>query len=228
MARTTPRTPPSAPLSALSADACCAAPAVDPALPNGPVLDALHQALAQQAVADAHGHPLLRCEALTESARCLAAGHAYAASEACLVLALAAARQLPASQDQQADLLCALAEVCCNAAELADARHGQAVTGTTLCAASTLADSHAGRAQHAQACAWAEQAAQAARQVSDPQWQAQVLLRAADVLERSGDLDGAVDLQRQALAIHEPPTHTGARSAWTTTGPQHPAPRQRM
>lgn len=199
-------------------------------MPEGPVLEALHEALAQQRLADQHGHPLLRCEALTESARCLAAGHAYAASEACLVLALDAARLLPASLDQQADLLCALAEVSCNAAELADSRLAQTVAGTALAAASALADGHAGRQQHAQACAWAEQAADAARQVSDPQWQAQVLLRAADVLERSGDLDAAVALQRQALAITEPAAETAARARRGATSPglQHPAPRQRM
>ena len=190
-----------------------------PALPSGPAVEALHQAVMEHAVAEAHGHPLLRCEALTETARCLAAGHAYTASESCLVLALAAARQLPASQDLQADLLCALAEVCCNAADLlASAQEGddEPAPGAPDPA----------RLPRERARAWAEAAAQAAGATSDTHWQIQVLLRAADVLARGGDVDESAALQRQAMALQEPTRPT----RWATTAPglRHAAPRQAM
>jgi len=163
------------------------------ALPAGPLLDDLREALRQQQIADAHGHPLLRCEALTGTARSLAAAQAWDASEACLVLALQAARQLLAADDLQADLLCALAELCCQAADAWAADHDGDGGGPVL-----PAPSHPVRAR---AHHWADQAAQQAARVSDSAWQVTLLLRAADVLERGGELDEAARLQRQALAL---------------------------
>jgi hypothetical protein len=190
---------------------------LDPAaLPAGPLQDDLRRALRQQRLADAHGHPLLRCEALTLTARSLAAARAWDASETCLALALQAARQLLASEDLQADLLCALAEVCCKAADAWDAtwRHdddGPAVPGPR----------HPARDR---AHGWAGQAARQAARVSDTAWQVTVLLRAAEVLERGGELDEAVCLQRQALALEKPRTP----SRWTRADPalRHARPRQ--
>lgn len=188
------------------------------ALPAGPLQDDLREALHQQRIAEAHGHPLLRCEALTGTARSLAAAQAWDASETCLELALQAARQLLASEDLQADLLCALAEVCCNAADAWDASHRHDDGGPH-----TPAPRHPARDR---AHAWAAQAAHQAPRVSDTAWQVTVLLRAADVLERGGELDDALRLQRQALALE----HPGPTSPWSPTEPASRlrTPRQAM
>lgn len=192
---------------------------LDPAaLPAGPLQDDLRQALHRQQIADAHGHPLLRCEALTGTARSLAAAQAWDASETCLALALQAARQVLASEDLQADLLCALAEVCCNAADAWDAaKHvdddGPAVPGPC----------HPARDR---AHGWAGEAAQQAARVSDTAWQVTVLLRAADVLARGGELDEAACLQRQALALGEP--RTSPRRARAKPTLRLATPRQAM
>lgn len=180
-------------------------------LPEGEALGALRQAIAEQLVAQAHGHPIVVCEALTQTARCLAAMHAYAEAEASLTSALAALRQMPASQDAEGDLLCALAEICCNEADLVDALEDDAPTAQAR-----------RRAARDRARDWAGQASRLALGTSDPGWGAILLMRAADVLERGGDLDDAVTLQRQALAIQEPRRST---SRWAQPdGLRHAAP----
>jgi len=188
------------------------------ALPAGPLQDDLREALHQQRIADAHGHPLLRCEALTGTARSLAAAQAWDASETCLTLALQAARQMLASQDLQADLLCALAELCCTAADAWEAAHHHDDDGPAMPVAR-----HPARDR---AHAWAAQAAQQAAWVSDMAWQVQVLRRAADVLERGGELDDAVHLQRQALALENPVRPS--RRARVDPALRHATPRRAM
>ncbi|MEK8025525.1 hypothetical protein [Pseudaquabacterium rugosum] len=181
------------------------------ALPEGEALGALRTALDEQRVALAHGHPIVVCEALTQTARCLAALHAYAEAEASLASALAALRQMPGAADAEGDLLCALAEICCNEADQVEALEDDAPEAQSR-----------RRAARARARDWADGASRLALLTSDPGWGAILLMRAADVLERGGDIDDAVTLQRQALALSEP---RRSPSRWAQPeGLRHAAP----
>lgn len=164
---------------------------------GGALQQALMDALAVLDDARAHGHPAVLSAALTDVARALASLRAYDAAEACLMRALAWTRWLPQSADLQADLLCALAEVACNQADLT-----LQLDEEGPCTGSAAHQ----RALHARqrARAWAEAAAALCPDCSDTHWEVLVLMRAADVLERGGDTDDAVSMHRQALALTEP------------------------
>ena len=159
---------------------------------HGSQHDPLRQAIRMLDTASASRHPSAMCEALTDLARCLALQHAYPEAEAYLGQALHWARQMPQAADLGADLLCALAEVACNEADLIEAQAD---------------DSRASRSRRVQARAragnWAHQAAEVARHTSDPQWEVALLLRASDVLSRGGDLDDAAQMQTRAQTLIE-------------------------
>jgi len=159
------------------------------ALADSPARQAARAALKAVDAARDHGHPIVLCEALTDAARCLAALHAYTQSDDYLTQALHWAGVLQ-SADLRADLMCALAEVACNEADLSLARHD------------ATPDARAGRERaRERGRDWAFQAAALAHRTSDPTWEMKVLLRASDVLERGGDHDDAVRLQTRAMAL---------------------------
>jgi len=124
------------------------------------------------------------CQALTETARALAAVHAYSTADSYLDKALHWA-QVMSSTDTQAELLCAMAEVSANRADLAEAQEDRDTR--------RLARDHAREQSFA--------AARMARQTTDPQWEIRVLLRASDVLDRLGDHDDAVHIQQRAMEL---------------------------
>lgn len=211
------------------------------AVPDGPLRHALHEAMQFWQQAEDHGHPLVRCQGLQGLAHSLMEARALDAAEACLVLALHEVQAWPGSHDLQADLLCALADLCCSAADAWDAALAppdgpadglpKATPDRTHTAHDDLdppaQPPHArrnparGRAHH-----WALEAARLARQVSDPHWQLRVLRHAARVLERGGAFDDAVHLERLALALEQP----ARPSRWARVDPalRHAAPRQPM
>lgn len=124
------------------------------------------------------------CQALTETARALAAVHAYSTADSYLDKALHWARVM-GSADTQAELLCAMAEVAANRADLAEAQEDR--------------DTCRRAREHAREQSFA--AARMARQTTDPQWEIRVLLRASDVLDRLGDHDDAVHIQQRAMEL---------------------------
>lgn len=89
------------------------------------------------------------------------------------------------ANDPVVALLCELAETCANAAE------AQRANG----------DAAASRAARERARDAAFEASQLAARVADPDWEAPVLLRISDVLDRCGDRDDAVVLQTRALRL---------------------------
>lgn len=155
------------------------------ALADGPARETLRQAMQQLSEAEARaggGQPAAMCQALTGAARALAGLRAYGPAESYLAQALRWAG-LMGGQDQRADLLCALAEVATNAADLARGQDQRA-----RC-----------RADRERARDHAFEAAQLA--TSCPDWEIRVLLRASDVLDRCGDHDDAAHLQHRALVL---------------------------
>ena len=173
---------------ALPAPSPCAA-SDGQALAESPARQEARAALKAVDEARAHGHPIVLCEALTDAARCLAALNAYTQSEDYLVQALHWAGVLQ-SADLRSDLFCALAEVACNEADLTVQRRDNTPEG--------LATREAARER---ARDWSHEAVALAHRTSDPQWEMKVLLRAADVLERGGDHEAAVQVQGRALAL---------------------------
>ena len=159
------------------------------ALAESPERQAARAALQAVDAARDHGHPVVLCEALTDAARCLAALHAYSQSNDYLTQALHWAGVLQ-STDLRADLMCALAEVACNEADLSLARKDDSLDG--------LASRERARERGRD---WAFEAAALAHRTSDPRWEMKVLLRASDVLERGGDHVDAVRLQTRAMAM---------------------------
>jgi len=159
------------------------------ALAEGPDRQAARAALKAVDEARAHGHPIVLCEALTDAARCLAALHAYTQSEDYLQQALHWAGMLH-SADLRADLLCALAEVACNEADLLVQRKDHSQEGVQR-----------RQAARERARDWSHEAACLAGATSDPHWEVKVLLRASDVLDRGGDRDEAVLIQNRAMTL---------------------------
>lgn len=130
-------------------------------------------------------HVITLCEALTEAGRALASVRAYSLSESCLAQALQCAT-LMAAPDLRANLMCALAEVATNSAELARWR------------GDTPDDGQAARRRARQ---HAHEAAALAGGTSDPQWELKLLLRASDVLDRCGQHDEALQMQQRAMLL---------------------------
>lgn len=155
------------------------------ALADGPARDALRRAMQQLSEAEAGGgQPAAMCQALTEAARALAGLQANGPAESYLAQALRWAG-LMGGQDQRAELLCALAEVATNAADLAQGQDQRA-----------RCRGHRERARD-----HAFEAARLAAGTSCPDWEIRVLLRASDVLDRCGDHDDAAHLQHRALVL---------------------------
>ena len=175
------------------------------ALADGPARDALRLAMRQLSEAEARhdaGMPAALCHALTEAARAFAGLQAYSPAESYLAQALRWAGVM-GGPDLQADLQCALAEVATNAADLAQLR-GQPGSD--------------GRRARDRARDHAFEAARLAGRTTDPHWEVKLLLRASDVLDRCGDHDDAVLMQRRALelmGLHDPglPANDGDRPA---------------
>jgi hypothetical protein len=157
------------------------------ALGDGVARDALRQAMHQlsdaEGVQGRHRAPAM-CQALTEAARALAGLHAYGPAESHLAQALRWAVVM-GGHDLSADLHCAWAEVATNAADLSEAQGEPARS----------------RAARDRARDHAFEAARLAGQVTDPNWEIRLLLRASDVLDRCGDHDDSVLLQQRALVL---------------------------
>ena len=158
------------------------------ALADGQHRDALRQAALMLELADAASgdtQPALRCHAHKGMAVALSRLQAYSPAQSHLVQALRWATVM-GGIDGCADLQCALAEVATSAAEQARA-HG--------------APQDSLRRARERCRDLAFEAARLAPLTTDPHWEARVLLRASDVLDRCGDHDDAVLLQTQALAL---------------------------
>jgi hypothetical protein len=108
---------------------------------------------------------------------------AWASSESCFQLALRWGRVV-GSVDHTVDLLCANSEA---AAALAQVQHH--------------ARAGAGHAARERARSHAFEAATLAGRVADPRWEATVLMRISEVLNRCGDNSEAVLLQTRALRL---------------------------
>lgn len=68
------------------------------------------------------------------------------------------------------------------------------------------------------------QAASLARRASDPQWEAQLLLRASDVLDRIGNHGDALTLQARALHLLVPMEPASPPESPSGTGTEAPSP----
>lgn len=154
--------------------------------------EVLRQAAAALDAAEAGGQPHAVSRALTQMAACYRALRATASAETCYEAALRWARSA-GSTDQVVDLLCALCET---AVDLAGAQEGQR-RGSR-------------RAARERARDHAFEATTLAGKVADPGWEATVLLRISDVLDRCGDHDDAAQLQVRALRLMSGSLHTGA------------------
>mgnify|MGYP001157748317 CR=1 FL=1 len=156
-------------------------------LADGPAREALRQAmhsLSELEAVEGTPHPAVMCLVLTDAARALAGLHAYGPSESYLAQAMRWGAMM-GGHDLLADLQCALAEVACNASDLA----------------LNQGDRSACRIARERARDHAFEAARLASLVSDPQWEIRVLMRASDVLDRCGDHDDAVLLQQRAMVL---------------------------
>jgi hypothetical protein len=127
--------------------------------------------------------PAWRVEAHAEVARCWRANGALDAAEQHLRRALAWAEALP-GVDARVDLLCQLAD-------LSAERHADARTH----------DRAAARRLREQAAEFAHEAVAQVRQAADAYWEVQVLLRASDALDDTGDHAEAIALQCRALNL---------------------------
>jgi tetratricopeptide (TPR) repeat protein len=169
-----------------SADAMHQAPPLDESS-----REALRQAAAALDAAEAGGQAHAVSHALAQVAACYRGLRAMASAETCYEAALRWARSA-GSTDQVVDLLCALCET---AADLAGAQEGQR--------------RGRGRAARERARDHAFEAATLAGKVADPCWEATVLLRISDVLDRCGDHDDAALLQVRALRLMSGSLSTG-------------------
>jgi tetratricopeptide (TPR) repeat protein len=154
--------------------------------------EVLRLAAAALDAAEAGGQPHAVSRALTQMAACYRALRATASAETCYEAALRWARSA-GSTDQVVDLLCALCET---AVDLAGEQEGQR--------------RGSGRAARERARDHAFEATTLAGKVADPGWEATVLLRISDVLDRCGDHDDAAQLQVRALRLMSGSLHTGA------------------
>lgn len=129
--------------------------------------------------------PVEMVHALTQIAYALIRLKALEAAESYLEHALHWALRLP-GVDTRVDLLCRLAEVACARAEAV---------------ACEEADPQAVHRLRRHAREYAGASAALACQAADPNWEARVLLRVADVLENCGDHDDALSVQSRVLAL---------------------------
>jgi tetratricopeptide (TPR) repeat protein len=152
---------------------------------------ALQRAVQALSSAEQARQPAAMCQALAELARCLASAGELAAAEKQLRRALRWS-VWAGSVDLRTDLLSQLAELACRSAEQADA-DGEDTLAVHRC--------------QERARDRAFEAACLAGRTSDAHWEARVLLRASDVLNRCGDHSDAAAMQQRAIALmgrHDP------------------------
>ena len=145
--------------------------------------DALRRAAGELDAAEAAGQPQQISRALARVAACYRALTAMTSAEAYYEAALRWARST-GSTDEVVDLLC---ELCETTVQLSRAQEAQRAG--------------AGRAARERTRDHAFEATTLAGRVSDPHWEATVLLRVSDVLDRCGDHDDAALLQTRALCL---------------------------
>lgn len=155
-----------------------------PPQPSAAAREAMRRAAAELDAAEAQGQPHAMSHALAQVARCYRAVDALAAAESGFELALRWAR-LSGSTDACAALLVEMAETA-------------AALGLTL-----QADGEPGAARAARERARDHvfEASTLAPRCADPGWEAPLLLRLSDVLDRCGDHDDACALQTRALRL---------------------------
>lgn len=179
--------------------------AADDTGPTGPAREAL--ALAIQALdhAETRRRPVDMVQALTQVGLAYRAlGEAQAAGWY-LLQALRWARTL-GGVDASIDLLCHLAEV----------------DATSSLEALAEGDRPRARAARDRARDHGFEAAALVNQCADPRWEAKVLLRVSDMLERCGDHDDALALQRRAVLL------SGRDAGVATAEPHAKMPRAAM
>ena len=157
-----------------------------------PAREALCQATAALDAAEQRGQAVEISQALARVATCYRSLRALASAEACFEMALRWVRPAGGT-DPIVDLLCELAETAVHRAlEQEAGRRGD------------------GRAARERARDHAFEAATRAGGVADPGWEAAVLLRISDVLDRCGDHDDAALLQTRALRLMSGRLATGS------------------
>ncbi len=148
--------------------------------------EALNRAAADVDRAQQGPSPVLHSLALAQLARCYRGLGEWSGAEHCFAHALHAAQGL-AGVDLLVDLLCELAQTAAGNADqlqLADPLRPDAA-----------------RAARERARAHAFDATALAVRVADPGWEATVLLRISEVLDRCGDHEDAAKLQTRALRM---------------------------
>lgn len=147
------------------------------------IRDAMRQAAARLDAAEQRAQPFEMTQALTQVARCYRAMQLLPSAEATLTLALRWCR-LTGCTDAVVDLSCELSEAAVAVAQ----QQERALPGSSHAALERARD-------------YAFEVSTLAGRVADPGWEAQVLLRASDVLNRCGDRDDAAQLQTRALRL---------------------------
>jgi hypothetical protein len=171
-------------------------PGADDATPPSPAREALSVAIRALDDAELRQRPVDMVQALAQVGLAYRALDEPQAAAWYLTQALRWARTL-AGVDASIELLCHLAEV---------------EAGISLDATAD-GDRHGARAARDRARDHGYEAAGLARQCADPRWEAQVLLRVSEMLERCGDHDDALALQRRAVLL-------AGRSAGVTSLPE--------
>jgi len=154
--------------------------------------ESLRRAAAALDAAEAAGQAHAVSLALSQMAACYRSVRAVASAESYYEAALRWARS-GGSTDQIVELLC---DLCETAAAVAEAMEGQ--------------QPGQGRGARERARDHAFEAATRVGQVADPGWEAKVLLRISDVLDRCGDHDDAAQLQVRALRLMSGSLYAGA------------------
>lgn len=145
--------------------------------------ETLRRAAAALDAAEAGGQAHAVSLALAQMAACYRSVRAMASAESYYEASLRWARSA-GSTDQVVDLLCDLCETAAAVAEALESRQ----------------PGH-GRSARERARDHAFEATTRVGQVADPGWEAKVLLRVSDVLDRCGDHDDAALLQVRALRL---------------------------
>lgn len=148
-----------------------------------PSRERLRRAAAALDAAEAGGQPQAVSLALARMAACYRSVREMASAEIHYEAALRWARS-GGSTDQVVDLLCDLGETAAAVAETLESQQPDR-----------------GRAARERARDRIFEATTLVGQVADPEWEASVLLRISDVLDRCGDHDDAVQLQVRALRL---------------------------
>jgi tetratricopeptide (TPR) repeat protein len=146
---------------------------------------ALATALAELDAAELHGEPARLAESLADVSRCYATIGMAAHRRWYLQQALRFSALL-AAVDTSVDLLCELADACID---------GSSASGEES------DDPQQARCSRDMARDRLYEATRLAARSADPQWEVTVLLRVSDLLDRMGDHEDAVAIQRRALDL---------------------------